>query len=257
MFLKSSTLLVLAWVSLLPVIVTGNVFYEPRLSIIDEVISANTLLYMLSVFFVLSNFKLLHKTNVVVIFALLFIIVSFVFCFFHPNSHSNEKLLDFVLFSLLGASILSMSINTEAELKIHITTIYFMLALFILAFFWKLIFGFWVRSTLYFMNGPIVFGKHMGIGLLLIISLGGDFFKRIRAILVVSFVFGVVWSMSKGPILSLVATLGFIYLVRFKPSFKVIVRLLIFSCLSSLVLFTFYEYIMASDLPIKRSITGI
>jgi len=70
---------------------------------------------------------------------------------------------------------------------------------------YKFNFGFYDRQVRYFLNGPIVFGWMMG--LLFFISLNEYFRSGRLAYVIVSAIFflGLLWSESKGPVLSLIA----------------------------------------------------
>ena len=101
--------------------------------------------------------------------------------------------------------------GTEIVLKKLLFTI---LIIFILTLLYKLRFGFWDRGVRFFINGPIVFGWMMSAGA--IISL--IYFQkttqiRYFTIYVVLFC-AVLWTLSKGPLLSL-SCVSFFVLMRF------------------------------------------
>ncbi|MEN7341924.1 MAG: O-antigen ligase family protein [Pseudomonadota bacterium] len=63
----------------------------------------------------------------------------------------------------------------------------------------KLRYGFFDRQVPFFMNGPIVFGRLMGVGVILSMVIHRGW---LRVALIALFLFGVFWSASKGPILA-------------------------------------------------------
>ena len=253
MKITSKSGLIASWLLFFPVIVTGSVFYEDRLSIINGYLSANTLLYFFSILFTLAQIKH-YKRCFVAGVCLLFLTILLLSFFLFGHYLDLTKLVNYTLIGFLGGSILSMSIGANCERSIHIVTIYFMVVLFFLALLWKMKFGFWDRSVSYFMNGPIVFGKHMCIGLILAFTLQG--FKQTNSgkLVCILFAFGVFWSMSKGPILALLLTGGVLFIRKMTP--KSII-------LGASLLFVFYysspyilEYMETLGTPFARLIEG-
>jgi O-antigen ligase len=69
---------------------------------------------------------------------------------------------------------------------------------------YKLLFGFFDREVMFFLNGPIVFGRFMSIALILSLYVFRGYFRIIAA---VTFFAAIVWTESKGPILAVICTL--------------------------------------------------
>ena len=71
--------------------------------------------------------------------------------------------------------------------------------------------GFWDRQTLFLMNGPIVFGRLMGMAAILsLLFLRGP----LRLAMFLLFTAAVFWSSSKGPLLALAIVLGLIMIAN-------------------------------------------
>lgn len=77
------------------------------------------------------------------------------------------------------------------------------ITLFVCALAWKLRFGLFSRDVMFFMNGPIVFARLMGIGAVLAwLCVSG----KKRYILVGCFLVAMVWTESKGPLVAIFGT---------------------------------------------------
>lgn len=76
-------------------------------------------------------------------------------------------------------------------------------ALLVAAFFFKLRFGFFDRGVNFFLNGPIVFARIMGIA-----ALAAAYVYRgwLRWLAIIGFAMAVIWTQSKGPFLALMLT---------------------------------------------------
>jgi O-antigen ligase len=255
--IKYEYILLLAWLLFLPVVVTGNILYEPRLAILTDYLSLNTVMFFCSLILLFLDYNRLQKLAYPFFYLLMLIVMLICHKYLYSETADVTKLVNYSFLSFTGGAILCMAINTKAEIKIHKVTILFMLALFFLAMLWKLRYGFWDRSIVYFMNGPIVFGKHMGVALILLISLSGVFKSSFRFVLYMCFCFGVVWSMSKGPILATLFTLVWIFYEQSKWNLKNIAKYVACFLAFCAISIPLFEYILNSELPIKRVLTGL
>lgn len=77
---------------------------------------------------------------------------------------------------------------------------------------YKLHFGFFDRTVRFFLNGPIVFSWLMGVLAILSLHLGISTNSKIYFLVFALAFLAVIWSMSKGPLLALTATLVFYFL---------------------------------------------
>ena len=99
-------------------------------------------------------------------------------------------------------------VGTEACFRI---LTWILLTLLLIAFAYKLQFGFFDRQVRFFLNGPIVFGRLMSLGA--IAALIG-FTGLARIVLATTFVLAVLWTASKGPILGV--SIGLVYFTWIK-----------------------------------------
>lgn len=146
-----------------------------------------------------------------------------------PLSYDQEagaiKLINLIA-STFAASILLASavqrVGTESVLRLLIAFIGLLL---VAAVAYKLRYGFFDRQVLFLMNGPIVFGRVMGLGCLCSLA---AFRGLPRLLFSVMFFLAVVWTASKGPILALViAIAAYVLLLGSRPQRRVFAGVLV------------------------------
>lgn len=118
--------------------------------------------------------------------------------------------------------------------------IYMLFALLVVAIVFKLKNGLFDREVLFFMSGPIVFARLMGIGAMLALVVPR---LSYRVPLIIIFSIAVIWTASKGPILALIIS----YLVFFL--LKMNLKQQIWS-MASVAVFTFFLISNLDILPI-------
>jgi O-antigen ligase len=213
----------MSWLCFLPLIIVGSVFYEERLNF--TIVSLNTVLFLLSLsLFAISIYgtkRHVFLNNYILFFIFFFLAFSpMVFIASGANFEGVSKYINSILIGLLGACILTVAIQNRKEDKVFTYLFLFMFVLFIAAIIWKLKFGFWRRDVPYFLNGPIVFGRNMAVGFIAVMLFPPKS-RIIKYTLLILFSFGVVWSMSKGPILSLLLCVSFYLFLKSKFYFTV------------------------------------
>ena len=111
-------------------------------------------------------------------------------------------------FNLLAVTIVVVPLLSNAAERVGVEAVVRIIVLILSvllagAVIFKLRYGFFDRQVLYLMNGPIVFGRLMGIGAILsLLALSG----MARYVAFAVFSLAVLWTMSKGPLLALMVT---------------------------------------------------
>jgi O-antigen ligase len=199
--------------SIAPVL-TGSIFYEPRLALLaDASISFNTVAFFVAFLCAISDLSRYPKK-----FALLFVLIFTILfqgllaaVLINQEPEGFMKYLNFLLLGFLFAFFVHALSQRGGFKWCTDIIIVVMFVLFLGAVVMKLQTGFWLRHNPYFMHGSIVFGRLMAIGL--IINLFSPLLRgKIAFILNIIFTFGIIWSLSKGPIIAIVLT-GFVYLI--------------------------------------------
>jgi len=125
-----------------------------------------------------------------------------------------DKLTTLMVSGNLGFILLNTVIEKHGEEQLAKLIAFYLGILLLVAIPYKIAFGFFERSVNFFINGPIVFGRLMAIAALLsLFVLDGK--KRIFTIII--FCLAVVWTESKGPILSIALTLIGVALIYASP----------------------------------------
>lgn len=193
-------LLMVAWSIYLPLLVIGNVFLEERLVI--SVIPVNVFMFfvlLLPAMVLNTKFRRKKSVALAVVSLIPFTVVfGITAILYSPEFLGVQKYLNLIILGYLGAILLLIA-HDSGHLEILLKlTIVFLFILFIFAIVYKSYFGFWRRDIPYFMNGAIVFGRNMCAGFFLALFFLKD--SRIYYLLCMCFLFGILWSMSKGPI---------------------------------------------------------
>lgn len=201
---RSVVLLKLAWLLFLPVLFTGSVFYEERLTLIPGLeLSANSIffvfcvtIYCVSVDFTRSKLLLLLSCSAYLLCLLFFDLT---------NTGDISGVLKYVngtCIGLLGGLIASQLLVSNQKVFFTKSFVFSIIILLVCAIIVKMQTGFLVRPNPYFMHGAIVFGRIMGVGLFLVLMHDNKLNVREKLLITIFFV-AVFWSMSKGPILSM------------------------------------------------------
>ena len=154
----------------------------------------------------------------------------------------------FKLFNLLGVSALSVPLllacaRARGSISLARAWVLLMAALLAVTLLYKARFGFFDRQVLFFLNGPIVFGRLMGLAAILSLVA----FPRKTALLGF-FVFSVavIWTMSKGPLLALLAATAFaVFFVLDQRTRRAFVLITIL--LSLIVIFFAWDFVEAMN----------
>jgi O-antigen ligase len=194
-------------------VLTGSIFYEPRLALLAEAsISLNTVAFLVAFLCAMSDLPR-HPKKFALLFVLVFAILFYGFLAVVLRNQEPQGFMKYFNFLFLGFlfAFFVHALSQRGYFKWCADIIIIVLiSLFIGAVVMKLQTGFWARHNPYFMHGSIVFGRLMAIGL--IINLISPLRRgNIAYILNIIFMFGIIWSLSKGPILAISLT-GLIYL---------------------------------------------
>ncbi len=172
-----------------------------------------------------------------------------------PLSHDQQagaiKLFNLIA-TAFAASILLASavqrVGTETVLRLLVGCIGLLLGA---ALAYKVRYGFFDRQVLFLMNGPIVFGRVMGLGCLCSLA---AFRGLPRLLLSVMFFLAVVWTASKGPILALlIASATYVLLLGSRTQ-----RTIFAGVLATAVIGVIVNYDLISDWqPLSRVFEGL
>jgi len=227
--LLRNSFLYVSWICFLPLVIIGNIFYEERLEFLY--VSVNTVLFLLTLIFIALSIykdkKLKFLLDYQSVFLLFFIFMSpLVFFAAGSNYEGIIKYYNSIVIGFIGALILTYGIRTGNTRKLFSYLYIFLFVLFVCAIIWKLQTGFWRRDLPYFLNGSIVFGRNMAVGLFAVMLFPprNAFAKYL---LLLCFLFGVVWSMSKGPILSVFLCISFYFFLKNKVYFVIFSGLIV------------------------------
>lgn len=161
-----------------------------------------TILAMFTVVFSSVNVKLSTNNLAVSILTMCFLFYSLPF-----SSNFNEAIGKFdgmvlpSVFIFLILSSISKYDNNFSETFISVG-----LTILVITVFFKIYTGFWIRHERYFLNGSIVFGWLMGFMAVLSIIHYCKVDNKKYLLYWIIFSLAVIWSFSKGPVLSLVLT---------------------------------------------------
>ena len=149
-------------------------------------------------------------------------------------SYGLYKIGNLTFVTLILALLLAVACDRSSPQHVGKVLVTLLGMLLVVAVVHKLRTGFFDRESLFFLNGPIVFGRLMGIAALLSLSL----FKRSTGLLLfLAFALAVIWTASKGPIVAMVLTLLLLSLRTLKLK-----RILITAAGLVCVMYVFYQY---------------
>lgn len=163
------------------------------------------------------------------------------FILFIPSLLRTEELiyaigkLDAILLSVPFSTIILLSLYNKIGLSETVRLIVksgFLLL--ILTVIYKLKFGFWDRNTRYFLNGANVFGWLMGFYFLSSIHIFSLKKSKVYFFLALCFFLGVLWSESKGSLLSSILCFLIIIVTQFETTK---IKLFIFSVIGFFIFF--------------------
>ena len=196
------------------VLLVGEVSYIDRLYFFDSVY-LNQIIFFLGLYFTsIAIFKL--GNSITLLALLMFLIpISITLIWSGDSEYGWFKVGNLYISSYISLICFVFAIRYSSFDQFKKIIIALLLFLLIAAIITKLQTGLFNREKLFFMSGPIVFGRLMGIGVTLTL-IGPQ--TTSRNILLIVFSLAVVWTASKGPILSLLIIWTF-YAV-FSMSFK-------------------------------------
>ncbi|MEX2386805.1 MAG: O-antigen ligase family protein [Phycisphaeraceae bacterium] len=130
-----------------------------------------------------------------------------------PNpDYGRFKAFNFLATTLIASALLGEAVAQLGLVRFQRALVVVLLALLLAAVVFKARYGFFDRQVHFFMNGPIVFARLMGIGAVMAFF---GFQRVMRWALVLLFVAAMIWTSSKGPVVALLAMAGLLCLMRF------------------------------------------
>jgi len=149
--------------------------------------------------------KVLEKTTLVC----LCLCMAIPSLFYSANiDYGIAKILNLIVTYFIAGAILSNVLLDIGPYRLGRILLGIFIFLLVMAVAWKMAFGFFNRQVLFFMNGPIVFARNMGIGAVLAyFCVSGPK----KYVLTAVFLAAMFWTESKGPLFAAVITY-FIYL---------------------------------------------
>lgn len=213
-------------------LILGSVFFEPRLPLLDS-FSINQLLLFLSIIYAASIYKGKFINALIVgIVVLIPIYIPLAANILGSSEYGIEKGVNLYIITLLSFSIFYISYEKyglEETFKVIVEVIFIVMIMCIL---YKLLFGLFNRNVSFILFGPIVFGRLMGMGLIISLFVLEGMKREIYCFL---FMFSIIISFSKGPILAIFIVV-FWLMIKNKKHFEIIITALLLS-----VLFFFLE----------------
>lgn len=181
----------------LGVLIVGQVNPEPRVTLFD--IPLNTALFVLAGV-ALASSSVGKSIRHVVFFAALPILLVVAATLWSPDIETGlAKSANLYLSATCAAGLLAAACVNVGVRRTLVVLLALLSLLLLFALLMKSRGGFFDRSVPYGLNGPIVFGRFMGVAAVIAaLVLSGVF----RAIVVMLFLLAVVWTQSKGPLLS-------------------------------------------------------
>jgi len=191
----------------------------------------NTIIFIFAICFVVGNpSRGVIAPHVLFLFAPV-LLMGISLCWSGNVEYGLHKLANLFLSSFLSV-YLTLQVTSRRTLdwvfSIWLTV---MTLLLFIVFIYKVLFGFFNREVLFFLNGPIVFARFMGGAAIMSLLI---FSGARKWIFYSMFLLAVIWTYSKGPLLS-VFIITLVYLYRKHGFFNFIILLLILS-VSSLIL---------------------
>ena len=219
------------------VLFCGQLLPEPRMILWG--IPMNTFVFLFAIFFVFGS-----PAKPLVVFDIIFLFMPILFmgislCWSGNFEYGLHKFGNLFLSSFLVVYLMLQVAGRRTLDWIFRVWLTVMAGLLCMAFIYKVHFGFFHREVLFFLNGPIVFARFMGgaavISLLVLTGTKKWVFYLI-------FSLAVVWTYSKGPLLSLIVV-TLLYCYRKKG---------ILSLFFLLIFMLIFSYAVLNDNPIIK-----
>ncbi|MEO1542757.1 MAG: O-antigen ligase family protein [Pseudomonadota bacterium] len=191
--------------SALILLLLGNVWWDERLLVsgvpLNPLLAIVTLLLLVAAPPERNTVRLLT----LMILPLLVIVPSILWSL--DAEYGATKVGNLVIVSFLSTALLISAAQRHSWLLVQQLIVLALLVLLILAFGFKLRFGLFDRGVPFLFNGPIVFARVMALAAIFSMFV---FRGLLRVCLVTAFSLAVVWTASKGPVLAMLATYGFV-----------------------------------------------
>ncbi|CAH6793887.1 membrane hypothetical protein [Vibrio chagasii] len=193
----------------------GGQITPKKTLIIYETIAYNNILVFL---FSCASVFLLYNAKISR-FMLLPLSLLLLMCIYLPgaNQYGFEKLINFGFPFLFGSILAAYIIESGSKVLFYKYFLGFIILITILSLIYKLNFGLFNRQTSFGLNGPIVFGRLMGLGIIISIFTDIRWKKTVWGLLG----FGLFLSMSKGPIISMFVVCVIIHLTSSNTKFRI------------------------------------
>ncbi|HCE4629675.1 TPA: O-antigen ligase family protein [Vibrio parahaemolyticus] len=208
-------------------LILGSVFFEQRLPLLDG-FSINQFLLFLSITYAASIYKGKFINALIVgMVVLIPIYIPLAANMLNSSEYGIEKGVNLYITTLLSFSLFYISYEKyglEEALKVIAEVIFIIMITCIL---YKLFFGLFNRNVKFILFGPIVFGRIMGMGLIISLFVFEGMKREIYCLL---FMFSIIVSFSKGPILAIFVVV-FCIMVKNKRYLEVIITAILLSML--------------------------
>lgn len=223
----------------------GNVLYEPRLPLIPGFISINQIIIYFSFLLILISNGIKKELCFSVVFFSPLYISAIQLLNSADFDYGFYKYFNLLFCVIVVSAMFTYSIRTFGFNDFSKSVIAFLLILLAFSILYKLKNGFFNRQVNFLFNGPIVFARLMGIGLIICI-LNKSF--KFRTLISFIFLTAMVWTQSKGPLLALFFSLTLYFFIENnnKQKFKVLLLsiplVLVFAYnISDIISFQYFE----------------
>lgn len=230
------------------VLLIGGITFDQRLEIVGIPLDVVVVITAFCIFVLCSDTSDVSRTLVLI---LPFLVLAPSMFWMQREVYGATKYLNFVACSGLAGGLIFLAAQRVDAKFVGKAWVFLSSVLLIAAVVYKLKNGFFDRETRFLLNGPIVFGRIMGIAVVV-----GVFVLRgwTRTALCFAFFCAVIWTGSKGPVLSLffVAAVGALLSRRWKSA-----ALVVASLVTVIFLSTRFEDSFADVPLVGREMRGI
>lgn len=228
------------------VLLVGDISYSHRLSISSQLVSLNQLLFLFAIVIYIILIKK-YGLDLDILLYLMPLLIGFIpLIWSYDVTYGLYKIGNLTLCCVITISLFNLTIKITSK-KILFELILFTLIFYlIIVLIYKYRYGFLNREENFFLNGAIVFGRLMGIASLLCLII----FKGLKGFVLYLILFAaVVWTGSKGPIISLVlCTFLYILIADLSKSNKSIVNIFkVMFKLSIIIVSIYYVSVNSGD----------
>ena len=171
-------------------------------------IAVRTLLLLLSFYLLIIYSRLWVLKKSILLYLVVTTIIFLISSFYSQDiMYALEKYLSISWWLVIAIGLTQVQINKYGVITFFKTLVSCGLLMLLLTVFYKLNYGFWNRQVRFFINGPIVFGWLMGFYVFISLYCFNITKQKLYLIISLFFALALLWTESKGPLISFVLSL--------------------------------------------------